>query len=217
MFNLNFVTLAFALTSTIHALDVQKDFTGIGNIFVLDSSDWRTASPSDKVGCLDSQGSFINPKSDKECGVFSRLAQYPYTLSSHDGNCTFNDETQPRNVDSHYGKQDNAWNCLAPFAAQIYDELYTINGFPYTFLCFGDVACYYDAKRIPSKGESTSLWQFRWGSKQQGITPGHVMLQLLWNRLGDLPKRREGEAVAPGPRISLRGGLQVPLHGQRLK
>jgi hypothetical protein len=126
MLSLNLLALAFAFTSTIHAQDVLKDFTGIGNLFVLNSSDWRTAHPTDKVGCLDNKGSFINPKSDKECGVFSRRTSYPYTLASQDGNCTFNDETQERNTDSHYGKQDNAWNCLKPFPTQIYDELYTI-------------------------------------------------------------------------------------------
>jgi hypothetical protein len=66
-------------------------------------------------------------------------------------------------------------------------------------------------------GQETSLWQFRWGAHQQGITPGHVMLQLMWNRLGDLPKRENEDEVVPGPRISLQGGLQVPLQGQKIK
>jgi hypothetical protein len=90
------------------------------------------------------------------------------------------------------------------------------DGFQYTFLCSGDVDCFYDAKRIPKNGEKTSLWPFRWGSHQQGITPGHVMLQLLWNRLGDLPKRADAGEI-PGPRVSLEGGLQIPLQGQQIK
>ena len=134
MRSLNLITLVVALTSTVRTQDVQKDFTGIGNIFVLNSSDWRTAHPSDKVGCLNGRGFFINPKSEKECGVFSRLATYPYTLSSQDGNCTFSDETRERNTDSWYGKSDTAWSCLKPFEAVIYDELYTIVRHPpYTY------------------------------------------------------------------------------------
>ena len=127
MLNIKLLTVAFALTSTACAQDVQKEFTGIGNIFVLNSSDWRVADPvADKVGCLDNKGSFISPKSDADCAVFSRLAAYPYTLSTQDGNCTFQDETQERNTDSIYGKQDHSWNCLTPFQSQIYDELYTV-------------------------------------------------------------------------------------------
>ncbi|KAF2688731.1 hypothetical protein K458DRAFT_293128 [Lentithecium fluviatile CBS 122367] len=214
---LKIVGLALLFASTIQAAVTQKDFTGIGNIHVLNSSDWRSASPANKVGCLDNRGKFINPANNSDCGVFSRLDKYPYTLSTVEGNCTFNDETQEKNTDSYYGKRDSAWNCLAPFQVEVYDELYTIDGFPYPFLCFGDVACYYDAKSIPRAGGKTSLWQFRWGSQQMGITPGHVMLQLMWNKLGDLPKREDAANNIPGPRISLAGGLQVPLQGQQIK
>jgi hypothetical protein len=119
-------TLTFLLASTTSAQITQKNFTGIGNIHVLNSSDWRTASPDLKVGCLDDKGKFISPKSDEDCGVFSRLDDYPYTLSSKHGNCTFNDETQEKNSDSYYGSNDRAWNCLKPFAVGIYDELYTV-------------------------------------------------------------------------------------------
>lgn len=34
------------------------------------------------------------------------------------------------------------------------------DGFPYVFLCFGEVACYYDAKRVSNAGEKFSLWQY---------------------------------------------------------
>jgi hypothetical protein len=57
------------------------------------------------------------------------------------------------------------------------------DGFNYVFLCTGDTDCFFDAKKIPAKGEKTSLWPYRWGSQQLGITPGHVMLQLVWNKV----------------------------------
>lgn len=109
-----------------HAAITQADFSGTGNILVINSSDWRSATPDDKVGCLDTYGKFINPTSTADCGVFSREAEYPYTLSSKQGNCTFSDKTQEKNTDSWYGKSDPAWNCYSPYEAIIYDELYTI-------------------------------------------------------------------------------------------
>jgi hypothetical protein len=90
------------------------------------------------------------------------------------------------------------------------------DGFPYVFLCFGDVACYYDAKKTPADHEILPLWQFRWGSQQMGITPGHVQLQLLWEKIGDLPKRG-GEKNIPSPRIEISQGMQVPLLGAKAK
>ena len=88
-------------------------------------------------------------------------------------------------------------------------------GFPYVFLCFGDVACYYDSKHAPARNEKLSLWQYHWGSGQLGITPGHIQLLLVWNKIGDSPKR--DEADIPGPRLRLTDGLQIPLLGQQVK
>ncbi|KAF1844865.1 uncharacterized protein K460DRAFT_99827 [Cucurbitaria berberidis CBS 394.84] len=210
------VLLSFA-RSFAHAGVLQGDFTGIGHIYVLKSSDWRTASPKSKVGCLDNHGKFVKDDKKDDCGVFSRLNEFPYTLSSKVGNCTFDDETQEKNSDSHYGQMDYAWNCNKGHKSDIYDELYTIDGFPYAFLCFGDVACFYDAKRTPSVGDALPLWQFRWGSEQRGITPGHVQLQLLWQKIGDLPKREGEHAAIPGPRVRLQDGAQLPLRGGRAR
>ncbi|KAF1939202.1 hypothetical protein EJ02DRAFT_352814 [Clathrospora elynae] len=193
----------------------QNDFTGIGNIFVLESSDWRNATPKSTIGCLNTHGKFIADSTKEDCGVFERLADFPYTLSTENGNCTFDDDSQETNQDSHYGKLDHAWNC-AEHTSVIYDELYTIDGFPYVFLCFGDIACYYDAKRAPSAGESLSIWPYRWGSEQLGITPGHMQLQLMWQKLGDLPKR-EGATEIPGPRVQVNEQVQIPLLGKRTK
>ncbi|CAO2648293.1 Nn.00g075600.m01.CDS01 [Neocucurbitaria sp. VM-36] len=218
MNNLLTTLIAFlALALSTHAGILQKDFTGIGHIYVLKSSDWRTATPKSKVGCLNDHGKFVSDAQQEDCGVFARLEDFPYTLSSKAGNCTFDDETQEKNSDSHYGKTDNAWNCNKEWKSDIYDELYTIDGFPYVFLCFGDIACYYDAKSTPDTNDTLSLWQFRWGSEQRGITPGHVQLQLMWKKLGELPKREGEKAVVPGPRVEVSEGAQVPLMGGRAR
>jgi hypothetical protein len=226
---LSFLLCAISASASI----TQKDFTGIGNIFVLNSSDWRTASPTaDKVGCLSEDGKFIAANDRAACGTFTRRDTFPYTLSTRKGNCTFNDESQERNTDSMYGKSDHAWNCNATYESNIYDQLYTIvsssfcgsitlltpqqDGFPHVFLCFGDVACYYDAKKAPARNEKLSLWQFHWGSGQLGITPGHIQLLLMWNNLDDNPKRKTTEDI-PGPRLRLSEDVQIPLMGQKIK
>ena len=49
-----------------------------------------------------------------------------------------------------------------------------------------------------------------------GITPGHVMLQLMWEKLGDLPKRG-GASEIPGPRVQVGDDVQVPLLGKASK
>jgi len=82
------------------------------------------------------------------------------------------------------------------------------------FLCFGDVACYYDGKKVPAANETLSVWEYHWGSEQMGITPGHIQLLLMWNSTGDLPKREEAKDT-PGPRVRLTDGLQIPLLGNR--
>lgn len=115
------------LVLSANASITQKDFTGIGNIFVLNSSDWRTASPTaDKVGCLSKDGKFIAANDKTACGTFARRDTFPYTLSTKEGSCTFNDESQERNTDSMYGKSDYAWNCNATYESDVYDQLYTI-------------------------------------------------------------------------------------------
>lgn len=221
----------FMLAFNANAGITQKDFTGIGNIHVLNSSDWRTASPTaDKIGCLNERGKLISAKNQAACGIFSRSDVFPYTLSTRKGNCTFDDASQERNTDSKYGASDHAWNCNATYEATIYDQLYTIvssrlpllkclltrsqDGFPHVFLCFGDVACYYDAKKAPVRKEKLSLWEYHWGSQQMGITPGHIQLLLVWNKIGELPKRKDVDSI-PGPRLRLTDGLQIPLLGQQ--
>lgn len=121
-------TLAiFLLTAVASAGITQKDFSGIGNIHVLQSEDWRTASPTtDKIGCLNDNGKLIAANNKTVCGTFTRSDEFPYALSTKKGNCTFDDESQERNTDSKYGASDHAWNCNATYESVIYDELYTI-------------------------------------------------------------------------------------------
>jgi hypothetical protein len=118
-----FLILASALLA--HAGIQRSEFTGIGHIHVLESDDWSTATLNQKVGCLDDHGKFVSNGSGK-CGTFSRLAEYPNTLSTKQGNCTFQDATQERNTDSHYGGSDYAWHCQDDLKQDIYDQLYTL-------------------------------------------------------------------------------------------
>jgi hypothetical protein len=69
-------------------------------------------------------------------------------------------------------------------------------------VCFGDVACYYDAKHAPAKNEELPLWQYFWGSQQDGITPGHIQTMLLWQGINSAAKREEN------PSKSYRGPKQ---------
>lgn len=64
---------------------------------------------------------------------------------------------------------------------------------------------------MPKAGEALSLWQFRWGSDQIDITPGHIMLQLLWEKIGDLPKR-EGDSEIVGAKSGEE--VQIALKGR---
>jgi hypothetical protein len=42
------------------------------------------------------------------------------------------------------------------------------------------------------------------------------MLQLMWEKIGELPKRGDASAV-PGPRMELSEGIQAPLLGRSAK
>ena len=124
--------LAAAIATPAFAGIQQSDFSGIGHIYVLKSDNWQTATPKATVGCLDTNGKFISDKSPfNKCGVFSRLEDFPYTLSTSKGNCTFEDDKQEKNTDSYYGKTDSAWSC-GERVADIYDQLYTIVRLPHS-------------------------------------------------------------------------------------
>lgn len=114
--------LASALAA--HAGIQASDFNGVGKIYVLKSDSWNTASPKEKVGCLDDHGKFVHIS--PACGTFSRRPTYPYTLSTVVGNCTFDDDTQARNTDSVYGTLDYAWSCKDDHNSELWDEFYTV-------------------------------------------------------------------------------------------
>lgn len=120
------LTSLFLFAPAVLAAVSQADFTGLGHIIVLKSDNWQTANPSQKVGCIANDGRFIKDKSKDDCGIFARLNDYPYTLSSKQGNCSFSDEKAEKNKDSYYGSNDYAWSCDPAYEATVYDGLYTI-------------------------------------------------------------------------------------------
>jgi hypothetical protein len=118
------VVLSSALSA--QAAITQDDFKGVGNIFVLNSSDWTTATPDDTVGCLNDDGWFINYQNTNECGVYTRSDVFPNTLSTKQGNCSFSNPNTPTNTDSAYGGLGHAWSCSNSVETPLYDQLYTI-------------------------------------------------------------------------------------------
>ncbi|KAI2625667.1 hypothetical protein GGR54DRAFT_509576 [Hypoxylon sp. NC1633] len=156
---------------------VAQDFSGSGQIYVINSTDIDAATPDQAVGCLDATGSL----SASNCATFTKLEAYPGTLYSSVGNCSFTDATQPANTDNAYGSRSYAWHCRSNYAATISDSLYTIVGLKYPFLCHGDINCFYDFKNMPSRNLTTSVWDYIWGSRQPAIPAGHTKVLWYWN------------------------------------
>ncbi|KAI1086046.1 hypothetical protein F5B19DRAFT_498728 [Rostrohypoxylon terebratum] len=155
---------------------VAQDFSGTGQIFVINSTSFADANPSQSIGCLDATGAF----SVDNCATFTKLKTA--SVASEIGNCTFTDSSQPANTDNVYGANSYAWHCLGGYSANIYDGLYTVNGFKYTFLCHGDTDCYYDVKQLPSSDTTTPVWSFIWGSRQTSVPAGHTQVMWYWNK-----------------------------------
>lgn len=114
---LSFLALA-AFTAS--AAAKAADFVGSGYVAVLHSDDVGSASPSDRIGCLDSDGHFT--KSD--CAIFTTLSEYPFALSTDKGDCTFSDKEYERNKDSFFTTP--AFHCFSENEAVIEDAVYTI-------------------------------------------------------------------------------------------
>lgn len=95
------VLLLAAHLSLSHA---NSSFTGQGYIQVLKGDNITAARTSDRIGCMHETGAFTL----SDCSVFTRVGN---GLSSRLGNCTFNDNTQPANVDAIYGQRNYAWVC----------------------------------------------------------------------------------------------------------
>ncbi|KAI1394301.1 uncharacterized protein F4822DRAFT_387859 [Hypoxylon trugodes] len=105
------------------AVAVAQDFSGSGQVFIVNSTELSKASPDQIIGCLDATGAV----SESNCGTFTKLNTYPNTLQSSVGNCTFTDSTQPANTDNAYGAHSYAWHCRPDYVATVSDSLYTIN------------------------------------------------------------------------------------------
>ncbi|KAI1370506.1 hypothetical protein F4677DRAFT_350829 [Hypoxylon crocopeplum] len=158
---------------------VAQDFSGSGQIYVINSTNFDTATPDQAIGCLDATGAF----SASNCATFTKLPNYPQTLISAAGNCSFTDPTQPANTDNKYGSRSYAFHCRPSYSSTISDSLYTVNGFKYTFLCHGDINCFYDVKTMPSRNLTTSVWEYLWGSQQESIAVGHTQVLWYWKKI----------------------------------
>ncbi|KAI6084619.1 hypothetical protein F4821DRAFT_167027 [Hypoxylon rubiginosum] len=157
---------------------VAQDFSGSGQIYVINNTDWKTATPDQSIGCLDARGSF----SEDNCATFTKLGVYPNTLSTSVGNCSFTDSTQPANTDNAYGSHSYAWHCRPSFSATVTDSFYTIKGLPYPFLCHGDSNCFFDVKNLPTRNVTMPAWEYIWGSKQTSIPAGHTQVMFYWQK-----------------------------------
>ncbi|KAI0836708.1 hypothetical protein F5Y06DRAFT_101317 [Hypoxylon sp. FL0890] len=157
---------------------LAQDFSGSGQIWVINSTDFNTASPADSIGCLDVTGAL----SDSDCATFTQLSVYPHSISTAAGNCSFTDSTQVANTDNVYGQQSYAYHCREDYAATVYDELYTVSGFNYPFLCHGDRNCFYDIKDLPSDTVNTPVWSYVWGSGQLSVPAGHTKVMWYWDK-----------------------------------
>ena len=122
---MHLLTLSLSLLALLPPA-LTQGFSGRGHIAVWPSSDWSTATPSLKAGCLSASGALVPSTPASNCGVFTPLNVYPYTLSSSSGNCTFNDKSREQNTDSAYGRGDYGFYCAKGWVSEVYEELYVI-------------------------------------------------------------------------------------------
>ena len=81
------------------------DLSGKGHIIVLNGTDGiQGQTIADRIGCLDAQG-FLTLDG---CAIFEDVTTRPRTSA---GECNFENQDQPLNVDSHYGQGDHAYSC----------------------------------------------------------------------------------------------------------
>lgn len=99
-----------------------QTFEGSGTISVLSSDSFTTATPDDSIGCLNAYGLLTLD----DCAIFTRADDYPHSLSTSVGNCTFFNTSSPENVDSAYAQLSHAFSCSEDWVATTSDELYTI-------------------------------------------------------------------------------------------
>ncbi|PGH12252.1 hypothetical protein AJ80_06766 [Polytolypa hystricis UAMH7299] len=183
---ISFTTLAASQPDYIEAI------RGPGIILAVPSEDLTSANPVDAVGCLNDNGRLIAAASTDRsaCAIFDHADEYDTFVSgwwTKSGNCSFLDPSQEFNTDSHYGSRDNAFHCTkgVDIGDDLFIHFYTLGSwFDLPVLCNGNLNCYYDAKKIPSKGEALPIWPYRWGSQQMGITPGHTQYVWMFQKVG---------------------------------
>lgn len=160
--------------------DVIKEFAGRGQIHVLNYTSFIIDSPQDgRIGCLNELGLLTLD----DCAVFTVKGDYSKRLSTSPGSeCSFLDRNMPNNKESYYGRDTHAWSCRdSSLSDRLEENYYTINGFPYPFICNGNLGCTYDIPTTPSPEQRLQpVWQFFWGSHQMGITPGHTQVLWVW-------------------------------------
>ncbi|KAF2472618.1 uncharacterized protein BDR25DRAFT_366616 [Lindgomyces ingoldianus] len=149
----------------------NTDFSGTGNVWVIHNMDIQTASPADKVGCLNKEGRFVSNNS--QCGVFTVTGTgYGWMKSSSGGVCTFNDPT------AEEGRWPRALKCTSQ--GQYFSDLYSVNFTnPYIFVYNGDLNPWYEATKIPGPGESVGVSR----SYKYDFPANLIGLTLIWNKL----------------------------------
>ncbi|KAH6637214.1 hypothetical protein F5144DRAFT_620262 [Chaetomium tenue] len=101
------VVLSALLWAQASHASAPDEFVGRAQIQVLNSTDVRTASLTDRVGCLNARGELTL----NDCAVFTRSETSTHTLFTSAGNCTFQNPNMPRNTDSIYGQSSHAFFC----------------------------------------------------------------------------------------------------------
>ncbi|KAL2128459.1 hypothetical protein VTI74DRAFT_9172 [Chaetomium olivicolor] len=165
-------------TTALGQRNVESDFVGRGAIHVLNTTNLTTASPSDRIGCLNAHGMLTA----NDCAVFTRLDDLPHALYSEAGNCSFRNPDMPTNTDSVYGRNTHAWSCGGKREDNVVEYYYTMNGFKYPLVCNGNLNCWYDiyAKLPTDDSEPLPVWAFYWGSHQADVPNGHWRVLWLW-------------------------------------
>ena len=78
------LTSAVLLSSAL--LAHTQVISGSARIIVLKSDNWQKVDiVKDKVGCVSNEGRFIEGKNIADCGIFTHLDDYPYTVSFVEG------------------------------------------------------------------------------------------------------------------------------------
>ncbi|ORY18971.1 hypothetical protein BCR34DRAFT_582539 [Clohesyomyces aquaticus] len=171
--------LIYILLGAVTTLCSPADFSGTGNIFVVNGSNPITGNPNSTVGCLTSSGRFILNIDRSKCGTFMR-DNPQCSLASSFGCCGFLDPSAE--MGRPMAPQFYAFKC-GKSAANVNSGFYSLDlspNSPYTWIYTGNLDVLYEAKKIPAVGEDASVFmsdQWRFPS------PDRVELLLLWNKL----------------------------------